>query len=182
MPIEFNTDAALIDLVWRRALSGLERSIVEVAGRRVLTVGPGYPGIWLEHATLEGLLYADIDPAVALANHTIFLDEQKPDGQVPCYHLIEHNGYRKDVPPIGFGQVQSVVSLTLTGYELAQRTGDLAFAARLLECGQRTDAASFPAGWLRRVYEAAGSPAALHIRAERLDSEEIVARLFGTAG
>ena len=140
MPVEFNTDAPLIDLVWRRALSGLERSVVEIAGRRVLTVGPGYPGIWLEHATLEGLLYADIDLAVGLANHTLFLDEQKPDGQVPCWHRIEHDNDPIDLPAVGFSQVQSVVSLTLTGYELAHRTADLAFAARLFESGRRTDA------------------------------------------
>jgi hypothetical protein len=144
MAMQFYTDNPLIDLVWRRALSGLARSVVTLASRRVLTVGPGYPGIWLEHATLEGLLYADVDPAVAVANHTIFMDEQKPDGQVPYCHLIENhlenNASRGDSSPIGFGQVQSVVSLTLTGYELAQRTGDLAFAARLYESSERWDA------------------------------------------
>ena len=140
MSIEFWTDTPLINLVWRRALSGLERSVVEIAGHRVLTVAPGYPGIWLEHATLEGLLYADIDLAVAVGNHTIFLDEQKADGQIPCYHLIANSGRPADAPLIGFGQVQSVVSLVLTGYELTQRTGDLTFAARLYDSGERLDA------------------------------------------
>ena len=139
MSIHFSTDAGPIDGVWRRALSGLERSVVEIAGHRVLTVAPGYPGVWLEHATLEGLLYADIDPAVALASHTIFLDEQKADGQIPYCHRIDNAELPADTAQIGFGQVQSVVSLALTGYELVQRTGDLAFAARLYDAGERWD-------------------------------------------
>src|SRR5512137_2353149 len=135
MSVYFSTDAALIDNVWRRALSGLERKVVEIAGRRVLTVAPGYPGIWLEHATLEGLLYADIDHAVALGNHSIFLDGQTPDGQIPYNYRLDKADPPSGAPQAGFGQVQSVVSLGLTGYELARRTGDMVLAARLYEAG-----------------------------------------------
>lgn len=149
MSIQFSTDAALIDLVWRRALSGLERSIVEIAGHRVLSVAPGYPGIWLEHATLEGLLYADIDLALAIANHTIFLDEQKADGQIPCNYRLPGAQRPAGVPLLGFGQIQSVVSLALTGYELAQRVGDMAFAARLYAGAERLD------GWFGRYRDSA---------------------------
>ena len=139
MPLHFTTNSPLYDLLWRRALSGLDRNIITIAGRRVMTVAPGYPGIWLEHAPHEGLIYSDIDPAIGAANHELFLDQQNADGQLPCYYLMEENHWPKDIPCVGFGQVQSIVSLTRTGAELCARSGDLRLAARLYEGGKRWD-------------------------------------------
>lgn len=144
MPLHFTTNAPLIDLLWRRALSGLDRNIITISGRRVLTVAPGYPGIWLEHAPHEGLLYGDIDPQIAGANHELFLDHQKPDGQLPCYHLMENHHWPKEIPQIGFGQVQSIVAITRTGADWCARSGDLRLAVRLYEAGVRWD------GWFAR--------------------------------
>jgi hypothetical protein len=138
--LEFSTDNPAIDQLWRRALDGLARNAITVAGHHVLTVAPGYPGIWLEHAPHEGLLYADIDPRVAVANHALFLATQRGDGQMCCYHLMDGHGWPDSIPQIGFGQVQSVVSLCLTGAELCQRTGDLDLAERLYTAGIRWDA------------------------------------------
>jgi hypothetical protein len=140
MPLSFTTNAPLIDLLWRRALSGLDRNIITIAGRRVLTVAPGYPGIWLEHAPHEGLLYSDIDPEIASANHELFLDQQREDGQLPCYHLMEKHHWPAHIPQVGFGQVQSIVSITRTGAAWCARSGDLCLAARLFEGGVRWDA------------------------------------------
>jgi dienelactone hydrolase len=61
-----------------------------------------------------------------------------------------------------------------------RRAADVRSAAALLAPNRLTihnAAASFPAGWLRRVYDAAGSPAALHIQAERMSGQAIVDRL-----
>ncbi len=74
-------------------------------------------------------------PDLARNNHMVFLALQKPDGQFPCLSTTSE---------IGFGQIQMVVPIAATAWELSQRVGD----SELLEksyfgCG-RWD------GWLRR--------------------------------
>lgn len=135
MPVSFSTDATRLEQVFANALAGLAGNVRHVQGRRVLIEGGAYPGIWLECGPHEGLLYGDIDPAVAIANHATFLAHQKPDGQFPCYVWFARTGY---------GHVQEVVPFCATAYELWQRTGDRAFLADIYEAGVRWD------GWLGR--------------------------------
>jgi hypothetical protein len=101
----------------------------------VLIEGSSYRGIWLECAPHEGLVYAAIHPSVARDNHNAFFEAQRDDGQIPCN--------LKTTGP-GWGQIQMVVPIAATAWELAQKIKD----ERLVEtayasCG-RWDA------WLRR--------------------------------
>ena len=105
----------------------------------VLVEGSVYHGVWLECAPQEGEVYDTVGPEAArqLArnNHLIFFALQKEDGQLPC--SVKQGGP-------AFGQIQMVVPIAATAWELAQRTGDQellekAFAA----CGRWDE-------WLRR--------------------------------
>ena len=74
-----------------------------------------YPGVWLEHA-YDGIAWANLEPsyaAVARAQVKLFLDNQKEDGQLPCYVLDSSNRSAKNYGGlIGFGQIQECVSFT----------------------------------------------------------------------
>jgi hypothetical protein len=105
----------------------------------VLHEGSVYRGVWQECGPQEGLVYADVGTdaarAVARNNHLIFFALQKEDGQLP---------YNVRASGPGWGQIQMVVPIAATAWELARRTGD----DELLEkayagCG-RWD------GWLRK--------------------------------
>lgn len=101
----------------------------------VLIEGSEYHGIWLECAPLEGLVYSAIRPEIARNNHMAFFTLQREDGQIP-YHLTATGP--------GFAQIQMVVPIAATAWELAQKTGD----AHLLETAY-TSCARWDA-WLRR--------------------------------
>ncbi|HTV81639.1 MAG TPA: hypothetical protein VME18_03230 [Acidobacteriaceae bacterium] len=85
----------------------------------VLTEGSNYHGVWLESGPQEAAVYAQLAPqtarALARSNHLIFFALQKPDGQLPC-----------SVKPTGpgFGQIQMVVPIAATAWELARRFRD----------------------------------------------------------
>jgi len=81
----------------------------------VLIEGSSYRGIWLECAPHEGLVYADIHPGVARENHNAFFEVQRGDGQIPCN--------LKTTGP-GWGQIQMVVPIAATAWELAQKIKD----------------------------------------------------------
>ena len=91
----------------------------------VLIEGSVYHGIWLECAPQEGLVYSLIRPDVARDNHLAFFELQREDGQIP-YSL-------KTTGP-GFGQIQMVVPIAATAWDLAQQTGD----SRLIEMAYRS--------------------------------------------
>lgn len=100
--------------------------------RPVLVEGAVYPGIWQECAPHEGLVYATLSqfvpllpgqptPAqVARNNHMAFFALQRADGQLPAAvklaDPIEDAG--------GYGQIQMVVPIAATAWELSQMTGD----------------------------------------------------------
>src|SRR5581483_4416238 len=92
-------------------------------------------GIWQECAPQEGLVYSLFRPDAARNNHLAFFSQQREDGQLPCW-------LRKD--SVGFGQIQMVVPIAATAWELAQRTDD----NELLEKAYR--ACSHCDAWLRR--------------------------------
>jgi hypothetical protein len=117
-------DAALVSL---RANTVRVNRFIEP----VLIEGGGYPGVWLECAPLEGLIYGFISQQVAIANHNIFLDFQREDGYFPCY--IWRN-------KIGTSQIQTVVPIAATAFELYERTRDRAFLSRAYSACSRWDA------------------------------------------
>ena len=93
-----------------------------------------YPGVWLEHA-YDGIAWANLEPsyaAVARAQVKLFLDNQKEDGQLPCYVLDSSNPSAKNYGGlIGFGQIQECVSFTrlcLEAASLCKDDGLLAYA------------------------------------------------------
>ena len=106
--------------------------------QRVLTEGSQYRGIWLECGPQEGAVYAGLDPAarqIARANHLIFFGLQKADGQLPY-------SVKADGP--GFGQIQMVVPIAATAWELARQFHDEELLEKAYHACSRWD------GWLRR--------------------------------
>ena len=98
----------------------------------VLVEGAVYPGIWQECAPLEGLAYATLNQYIAPIspetsplhiarnNHMAFFAQQHPDGQIPAAIKL--------ADPIGttggYGQIQMVVPIAATAWELFQLTAD----------------------------------------------------------
>lgn len=88
----------------------------------VFLISDAYPGVWLEHA-YDAIAWANYCPEmayVARAQVNLFLDNQKEDGQFPCYVLDESNPNTKNYGRlIGYGQLQECVSFTRLCYEAA---------------------------------------------------------------
>lgn len=134
--IQFDTSDTRYHQVYARALEVLARNTTMVSGYRepVLIEGSNYAGIWLECAPQEGLVYADVRPDLARNNHLAFFALQKEDGQLPCWSRTT---------AVGFGQIQMVVPIAATAWELAKRTGDPELLDRAYSGASRWDA------WLR---------------------------------
>lgn len=134
---EFETDAAKLKSVYRSALNCLERNITKLFDFHdpVLIEGSVYRGVWLECAPQEGLVYSAFQPEVGLANHRIFFDSQREDGYLPCNVKLDSRGT---------GQIQMVVPIASTAYELFERFGDAQFLETAYRSCSRWDA------WLRR--------------------------------
>lgn len=81
----------------------------------VLIEGSVYQGIWMECGPHESLVYRRWRPDVARNSHTTFFALQRLDGQFPA---------NNKVAGMGFGQIQMVVPLASTAWELARATGD----------------------------------------------------------
>lgn len=104
---------------WQRAydkalsiLAGNVRLLAHSQGE-VLIEGAQYGGIWLECAAHEALVYRRFRPDVARNAHMTFFRLQRPDGQFPAWL---RNGSR------GFAQIQMVVPIAATAWELARLT------------------------------------------------------------
>ena len=126
-----------IDDDWRRTWQSAEATLaanVQVApgyAAPVLFEGPIFKGIWLECGPHESLAYAELAThlrtvpgkptplQVAIDSHRIFFANQRPDGQLPAY-LNHRSG-------INFGQIQTVVPIAATAWQVAQMSGDEAF-------------------------------------------------------
>ncbi len=119
---------------WDAALATLSGNI-RIAPRYphpVLVEGAVYPGIWQECAPHEGLVYATLnqfiasDPGqptpfeVARNNHMSFFAQQRPDGQIPASIKLADPVQN----PGGYGQIQMVVPIAATAWELSQLTRD----------------------------------------------------------
>jgi hypothetical protein len=133
----FETSDARQQTIYNRALDVLSRNTVNLDGypKPVLIEGSSYKGIWLECGPLEGLAYSLIDPEAARHNHLVFFDRQREDGQLPCWSKMTG---------AGFGQIQMVVPIAATAWELAQQSGDSELLEKAYAACSRWDA------WLRR--------------------------------
>jgi hypothetical protein len=135
--ISFETSDTAYQSVYQHALDLLAGNIQVMPAYKdpVLIEGSVYRGIWLECGPHEGLVYSAIRPDIALNNHLAFFELQREDGQIPC---------NVKTTATGFGQIQMVVPIAATAWELSQETGN----SRLLETAYpscaRWDA------WLRR--------------------------------
>jgi hypothetical protein len=118
----------------------------------VLVEGSTYAGIWLECAPQEGQVYGTLQKYVATpagqptpletarANHLAFFANQKPDGQFPSsIKLADKVG-----TDAGYGQIQMVVPIAATAWDIFQITHDEQLLAAAYASCSRWDA------WLRQ--------------------------------
>lgn len=113
----FSTDNQRWQKVYEKAI-GVLAANVQVMPRfsgPVLIEGSEYGGIWQECGPHEALVYRYFRPDAARNGHMTFFDLQRPDGQLPA------NNKRTEA---GFGQIQMVVPIAATAWELASATGD----------------------------------------------------------
>ena len=112
----------------------------------MLWEGSTYAGVWLECGPHESLVYATLGgqtpaaPAataiqVARNNHMAFFALQRADGQLPA--SVKSTG-------IGFGQIQMVVPIAQTAWELTQLSRDEELLTMAYNACSRWDA------WLRQ--------------------------------
>ena len=130
------------------ALACLARNVKVVPGfdKPVLVEGAEYAGVWMECAPLEGLVYSRVGPtgsaAIARNNHMAFFAVQKEDGQLPA--SVKMSG-------MGFGQIQMVVPIAATAWELSRETHDEELLATAYASCARWD------GWLERFHNSRGT-------------------------
>lgn len=135
--ISFHTTDAAYQRCYQGALDLLAGNTQIMPGYKepVLIEGSVYRGVWLECAPHEGLVYSAIRPEIARNNHLAFFELQREDGQLPCNVKITESGH---------GQIQMVVPIAATAWELSQQTQD----SHLLEVAYRS--CSRWDAWLRR--------------------------------
>ncbi len=97
----------------------------------VLIEGATYKGIWMECGPHEALVYRKVRPDVARAAHMTFFTLQRPDGQLPANNKLTEAGY---------GQIQMVVPIAATAWELARAIGDEALLQAAYDACGRWDA------------------------------------------
>ncbi len=145
----FPTSDAAGQRTWDAAIAVLSGNIRNVPGypRPVLMEGSTYQGVWQECGPHEALVYATlrryIPPMpgkaspleVARNNHMAFFALQRPDGQFPA---------SVKTTEVGFAQIQMVVPIAATAWELAQLSDDEELLATAYQACGRWDA------WLRQ--------------------------------
>jgi len=142
--IAFHTEDAHYQDCYEHALRALAANsqILSPYREPVLIEGSVYKGVWLECAPHEGLVYSLIRPDIARNNHLAFFRLQREDGQIPCN--VKDAG-------AGFGQIQTVVPIAATAWELAQQTNDSELLEMAYASCARWDA------WLRRYRDTRGT-------------------------
>ena len=135
--IFFQTTDPTLQSRYESALKLLAANVQLLPGYHnpVLIEGSVYRGIWLECAPHEGLVYSAIRPDIACNNHLAFFELQGADGQIPCNVKVDD---------IGHGQIQMVVPIAATAWELSQQTRDSQLLEAAYASCSRWDA------WLRR--------------------------------
>jgi hypothetical protein len=89
--------------------------VMPYVSKPVLIEGSVYRGIWQECGPHEALVYRHWRPDVARNSHLTFFELQRADGQLPANNKETETS---------FGQIQMVVPIAATAWELAQATGD----------------------------------------------------------
>jgi hypothetical protein len=134
---------------WDAALAVLAANVKVVLryDHPVLVEGSVYPGIWQECAPQEGLVYSHFERyvvpgegvtsplVVARNNHMAFFALQLADGQIPS---------ALKMTDVGYGQIQMVVPIAATAWDLAQQTKDHELLETAYNACSRWDA------WLRQ--------------------------------
>ncbi len=133
----FRTENARWQAAYDKAMAILAGNIQVMPhiDRPVLIEGAQYAGIWQECGPYESLVYRRMRPDVARNSHMTFFELQRTDGQLPA------NNKRVET---GFGQIQMVVPIAATAWELAEATRDSELLERAYESCSRWDA------WLMR--------------------------------
>jgi hypothetical protein len=135
--IAFATSDSRYHTVYASALQTLAGNIQAVKGyeKPVLIEGSSYKGIWQECAPQEAEVYSVVRPDLAPNNHLAFFAAQREDGQIPCWIRTQGSG---------FGQIQMVVPIAATAWEIAQRSHDSELLEKAYASCSRWDS------WLRR--------------------------------
>jgi len=118
--INFKCDSIKHQQLFDRAVEGLHknrRQFIPGIGP-VLIEGGEYPGVWMECAPLEGMVFAPFDMEIAKNNHRVFYRFQKEDGQFPSSLSLER---------INYAQIQQTVPIIETAEKLALRSNDEEF-------------------------------------------------------
>jgi len=135
----------------RRRQQAYDRALAVLAGNvqtlprfdaPVLIEGAEYAGIWQECGPHEALVYRPFRADVARDSHRTFFALQREDGQIPA------NNKRSET---GFGQIQMVVPVAATAWELAHSTGDEELLSTAYQSCARWDS------WLMRYRNTRGT-------------------------
>jgi hypothetical protein len=145
------SDAPVFSTANRKWQQAYDRALEVLAGNvqllprcnaPVLIEGANYNGIWQECGPHEALVYSPVRSDVARNSHRMFFALQKEDGQLPA------NNKRTET---GFGQIQMVVPIAATAWELVQHTGDEELLQTAYESCARWDR------WLMRYRNTRGT-------------------------
>ncbi len=114
---QFKTTNVRWQAAYDAALSVLASNVQVMPrfSKPVLLEGSSYKGIWMECGPHESLVYRKFRPDVARNSHITFFALQRADGQFPANNKLSE---------AGFGQIQMVVPIATTAWELAHATGD----------------------------------------------------------
>lgn len=140
----FSTTNSRWQAAYDAALAVLARNVqlLPYISAPVLIEGSVYRGIWQECGPHEALVYRKFRPDVARNSHMTFFELQRMDGQLPANNKETETS---------FGQIQMVVPIAATAWELARATGD----EELLAAAYRACAAWD--GWLMRYRSTRGT-------------------------
>ena len=141
---------------WNAALATLAGNVKRAPrfDHPILFEGSTYQGAWQECGPHESLAYAQLAKhvapredkltplGVARNTHRAFFTLQKDDGQLPASVKLSD---------VGYGQIQMVVPIAATAWDLAQMLHDEAFLAEAYAACSRWDA------WLRRYRNTRGT-------------------------
>ena len=123
-------DVKRINELYKEVLERIENNHIgcfEGMDTPLFLISTQYPGIWMEHL-YDSVIYAKMFPErteIAVNTVNMFLNYQKPDGQLPCYIWNKKFFPGKTQEEItGYGQIQECVSVGALFYEVCQLTGD----------------------------------------------------------
>lgn len=112
----------------------------------LLLISTEYPGLWLEHV-YDSVFYAKMYPSqLEIAKNTIlvFIENQTPEGQYPCYYWDAAKIDCKEDEILGYCQIQECVSFASLCCEVCEMINDSIFTERVYESVRKWD------GWLRK--------------------------------